>query len=86
MSQYGQNNFIFYGYEKLILLYKIYLYKMYIFHCMIIYISYNVHLRYMKGAWKVYERYMKGTYMVCTRSALCQGMVKIILSFIVFEN
>ena len=45
ISQYGQNIiFIFYSYEKLILLYKIY-----IFHNMILYMLYNDSSRYMKG-------------------------------------
>ena len=39
-----------------------------------------------QGTCKVYERYNQGSCMVHTRSALCQGMVKIILSFIVMKN
>ena len=39
-----------------------------------------------KGTSKVYERYKQGSYMVHSRSALCHGMVKIILSFIVMKN
>jgi hypothetical protein len=56
---------------------------------MIIYIiqyTFKVHLRYTQGTWKIHERYIQGTHMVHPRYALCQGMVKIILSFIVFEN
>ena len=77
MSQYGQNNFIFYGYEKLILLYKIYIYIkcinfivwLYIYHIMTL----KVHARYLKGTWKVYERCIYGTHKVSSISQYGQN-------------
>ena len=57
-----------------------------IFHCMIIYISYNDHSRFIYGSYKGHIWFTQGSYMVHTRSALCHCMVKIILSFIDFEN